>query len=223
MICVALGHCSLDDCLVAIASEECVELRFDLLPGECSTGVSSLCGGPAQVVATFRAKKAVPDHVRREMLLRSIAAGATYVDVDGGDSDVDIRGDIISAARSSGVKVIVSYHNFQVTPGEEALKRLRDDAFSLGADIFKVACAVAHSRDNATLLGLLSDHRPQIVIGMGDLGRLTRVVAPLLGSVMTYAAPNHAPGTAPGQLTAFELRSLQQSVLSRLGGPVFHE
>ncbi len=43
-----------------------------------------------------------------------------------------------------------------------------------------------------------------IMIGMGDAGRHTRVVAPLYGSVLTYACVGDA--VAPGQINISELK-----------------
>ncbi len=71
--------------------------------------------------------------------------------------------------------------------------------FESGGDIAKIACKVNSERDNARLLGLLDSGRDVIVIGMGEKGRITRIVAPLLGSPFTYAAPARGRETADGQ------------------------
>jgi 3-dehydroquinate dehydratase-1 len=71
-------------------------------------------------------------------------------------------------------------------------------------------------RDNARLLGLLDLGVPLVVVGMGRLGRLTRIAAPLLGSLFTYASLGAGRETADGQLDAASL----ERILLELGEKV---
>jgi 3-dehydroquinate dehydratase type I len=141
--------------------------------------------------------------------------GATYIDVEIEASE-DFLKAAIAAARPSGTKVIISYHNFLETPPAVELSRIVDRCFSAGADVAKVACTVKTPADNAALLGLLVDKRPLVVVGMGELGKVTRIAAPLLGAVFTFAAPADQPGTAEGQLSADEMRAFY-AALAKLG------
>jgi len=47
-----------------------------------------------------------------------------------------------------------------------------------------------------------------VVIGMGEKGRITRVMAPFLGAEFTFASPESGGETAPGQLSVNQLNEL---------------
>jgi len=55
-------------------------------------------------------------------------------------------------------------------------------------------------------MGLLDSDRPLVVIGMGPQGAITRIVAPLLGSPFTYAAPEKGREVVEGQLDRHTIR-----------------
>ncbi|VUT28253.1 MAG: 3-dehydroquinate dehydratase [Candidatus Syntrophoarchaeum sp. GoM_oil] len=74
-----------------------------------------------------------------------------------------------------------------------------------GADIGKIATMVNDLRDCIRLFELLLDcDIPLSVIGMGELGRHTRVIAPIYGSVLNYGSVGEA--VAPGQMRVGEMR-----------------
>jgi 3-dehydroquinate dehydratase/shikimate dehydrogenase len=94
-----------------------------------------------------------------------------------------------------------------------------------------VATQVNRWADNRRLLDLLSraNPKPLIVVGMGDVGQITRIVGPARGSFLTFAA-SERQAAAPGQLTVKEMletckfRRIRQStkLLGILGMPVGH-
>jgi 3-dehydroquinate dehydratase-1 len=51
-----------------------------------------------------------------------------------------------------------------------------------------------------------------IVLGMGHLGKLSRVISPLLGAYLTFASLNTP--TAPGQLSLQELQIKYNTLLN---------
>jgi 3-dehydroquinate dehydratase-1 len=65
--------------------------------------------------------------------------------------------------------------------------------------------------DTLVVLEVLSQVQNTIGIAMGDMGRYTRVVAPLFGSPIIFAAING--GSAPGQLDI----QTTEFILSKLG------
>jgi 3-dehydroquinate dehydratase-1 len=126
------------------------------------------------------------------------------------DAPAASRSAVVSAARSRGCTVIVSYHDYEGTPPRRALQRIIRRSLDAGADLIKIACRVRALADNATLLGLLDDQSAPgriAVLGMGPLGRVSRVVGPLIGSPLAYVAI--APGleTADGQMTREDLQA----------------
>lgn len=83
---------------------------------------------------------------------------------------------------------------------------MRDRAFGAGADVFKVAAFLRDADDLCTLLTLLekSDGLPLAVMGMGPLGRASRLLFAASGSVLNYGWL-HRP-QVPGQFPALLLR-----------------
>jgi len=126
--------------------------------------------------------------------------------------DVEVASEIgrpaIAAARDAGKLAIASFHDFAKTPEPGALDDVVARGRSLGADVVKIAAAVAGPADLRVLARLLLAHEDTglIVIGMGARGIASRVFFPLLGSLLTYASTGTR--TAPGQLALGELVEL---------------
>ena len=53
---------------------------------------------------------------------------------------------------------------------------------------------------------------PLIAISMGEKGKITRVLGPLLGSYLTFAAIATGKESAPGQMTVKDLRDIFQII-----------
>jgi len=109
----------------------------------------------------------------------------------------------INQIREHGVKVIISYHDFNGMPQPNDIVSLAKLMMQLKADISKIAVTTA-TEDEAKLLlkatSYMTNHGigPLITIGMGEAGKATRVVGGKYGSCITFAAGNSA--TAPGQV-----------------------
>jgi len=178
------------------------EIRLDALDGDLAD-IRRLFAGPGTLIATCR-PGLLDDDVRGQRLRAAMAAGAAWVDVEREAPDA-WREAVVAAARQHGCRVIVSHHDFADTAALPELRRLTDDCFGRGGEVAKIACLVREPRENARLLALLDDPRPVVPVGMGPAGRLTRILAPWLGSPFTFCAPDDGPATAPGQLTRAEM------------------
>ena len=202
MICVSLGTGGWESVLDALHDVEMAEIRLDGF----RTDASRLCevfSFPRRLIATCRPGSLDEDE-RTALLIAAIAAGASLVDIEL-EASVACREKIIEKARDCRCQVIVSYHNHERTPASAELRNIRTACFAAGADIAKIACQVLSPSDCARILSLYADPEERfrgrlVAVGMGELGILTRVAAPLLGAPFTYAA--FAPGmeTAEGQL-----------------------
>lgn len=121
---------------------------------------------------------------------------------------------LIDLARSRGLGVVVSRHDFQKTPpqGEmvETLLRMK----ALGADLPKLAVMPQSPVDVLAVLEATYEASaqigPVITMAMGDLGKLSRVSGGLTGSCLTFGAGSSA--SAPGQLNAEDLRAILQDL-----------
>lgn len=110
-------------------------------------------------------------------------------------------------------KLIVSNHNFDETPPYWQLTKLIFDMSHCKADIIKIATTVKKDYDVQVLFRALLSKKPndnQIILGMGEKGKITRVLGPLLGSYLTYASTAQTQ-SAPGQINIDELQSIYHS------------
>ena len=131
--------------------------------------------------------------------------------------DLELQSDVllrrmVPVAIQHHKPVIVSSHFLTHTPMLSVLINTVKQSIDQGASIVKVA-AMVHSFSDIQRLAqlLLMFKHPMIVIGMGELGGMTRVMFPVLGSVLTFGHVGNI--TAPGQLEVTQLVKLWKSVL----------
>ena len=213
MICVSLAEESLTSCLEALRDIEFAEIRMDKMRLTLDD-VRTLFSLPKRLIATCR-PGINSDNNRKKLLVTAIEAGASFLDVEV-ETETSCREQIIAKARERDCRVIVSFHDRAATPERHVLHRIVDSCFEAGADIAKIACTVRSREDNARLLGLLDDSRKIVAIGMGQKGKITRVLAPLLGSPFTFASLEKGRETAEGQIDRETLRELMEIVKSKL-------
>lgn len=207
MIYVSIGAKSFAACRQALKRVKCAEIRLDLTKLS-QAQVRILFATPnKKLIATCRLGR-LPQEACKKLLVSAMESGASFVDLEL-SAPSSFRRAILAKARKHGCKVIISFHDYRRTPAKKDLQRIIRKCFAQGADLAKVACQVNRPRDSARLLGLLDSVDKLIVIGMGERGKLTRIIAPLIGSVFTYAATQAGRGTAPGQMT---LASMQKSL-----------
>lgn len=120
--------------------------------------------------------------------------------VDAIDIEIDtpIRDYVIQMA--AGKIVVVSEHDYNATPDDNRLREIAKTARDAGGHIVKIA-ATAHTAGDVTRLMRFCEDcgMPAVMISMGERGTISRVLAPLFGSLFTYAFVNDA-AVAPGQL-----------------------
>jgi len=208
MICVSIGDCSADECIKSLKGLELAEIRLDKMKVS-EEDIKIIFSQKLKLIATCRATKMLNDNERKKLLLEAIDAGASYVDIEVEASD-SYKKEITDKAKSKGCKVIVSYHNYDRTPQKGELEQIVQWCVDSGTDIAKIACKVQSQRDNARLLSLLDNDKKVSVIGMGEKGKITRVIAPLLGSPFTYASLEEGKETAEGQISIARLKELMR-------------
>lgn len=103
-----------------------------------------------------------------------------------------------SSTLSNGQTLSI-YHNFEDTP-----KDLGKVLASLpSADLYKIATMAKNTTDSLRMLAFVKNHKNVAGMCMGEFGQITRILAPVFGSPLTYAAIGKA--AAPGQMQAEEL------------------
>ncbi len=129
-------------------------------------------------------------------------------------------------------RIICSYHDFVGVPAD--LKQIFDRMTQTPARVLKIAFQADDITDCIAAFHLLdrarSENREMIAIAMGTAGIITRVLGPSRGAFLTYGALENESATAPGQITARELRALyridrisrQTRIMGLAGLPVTH-
>jgi 3-dehydroquinate dehydratase-1 len=148
------------------------------------------------LIGTIRETEHIGDN--RLSLFTQLMPVIDAVDIE---IDADITREVISLAHEK--TVIVSEHDYEETPDEKKLEKTVLTATSLGADIVKIA-VMAHNREDVTRLLMFTQSRSEnlVTIAMGEVGAISRIAAPLFGSLFTYAYITDA--VAPGQLSLEE-------------------
>ncbi len=145
---------------------------------------------------------------RLKILEEAMYKNFNYVDIE--LSSVD---QIDFSERNKQTKIICSYHNFDKTPTYEYLEEIVNQMKEKGVDVFKIAIMSYIEEDNKKLLKLLLNRdkdEEMIVIGMGENGKMTRILSPLLGGYLTYANVDGGV-TAQGQINIEELKNIYKS------------
>ncbi len=109
-----------------------------------------------------------------------------------------------SAASRAGVGVVASFHDFEGTPTVRRLTALADRAVSAGAAGLKIATTTDDAAALARLLEFIGTEKrlPFSVMGMGRLGRVSRLALAAAGSILNYVSlgPPAAAGQWPAAL-----------------------
>lgn len=149
----------------------------------------------------------------------------------------DIEAELLFAAKElaaevRGDRIICSQHDFKGMP--EDLEQHYERMTQTPAAIIKIAAQANDATDCIPVFKLLEraqhDGRHLIAIAMGQAGVMTRILGPSRGAFLTYAALDAEKGSAPGQLTARELRDLYRvdrinrdtEIFGVVGRPVGH-
>ncbi|MBD3330855.1 type I 3-dehydroquinate dehydratase [Candidatus Peregrinibacteria bacterium] len=132
-----------------------------------------------------------------------------YIDVDFNSAPVLIN-EIKDLSPNS--KIIISYHNYKLTPPLKELKSIIENMWKKGAEILKIATRASSLSDSLLVLSLLEELHTEgnkaICICMGEKGRITRSTGHIFGNYLMYAPFDKEDSTAPGQITAGELKRI---------------
>jgi 3-dehydroquinate dehydratase/shikimate dehydrogenase len=139
-----------------------------------------------------------------ELLTKAAATGFQLVDLELQSAEILKAGEL--AELKDKVGVILSYHDFRVT------KKLEDLFAGMKkhpADFYKVVSTATTLYDNVQMMKFLQAHSAQyemVGLCMGEQGIISRVLGVRAGSIFTFSSATRGEETAPGQVTAAELR-----------------
>jgi 3-dehydroquinate dehydratase/shikimate dehydrogenase len=134
---------------------------------------------------------------RTRILADALDAGAEYVDVEW--RATQSNGEFASLVKRNSNRSVVSSHDFERVPSDldDRVRAMR----RLGPATIKVAFAVSRLSETLRLkdIGAAGD---AVVIGMGEAGVPSRLLASHFGSKWTYAGHGIAPGQIPAAMMA---------------------
>ena len=186
------------------------ELRFDKLPPSSDKLSSLVRELPFPKIATVRdpiegGANSMPESARLSLFERWLPV-CDFIDVE--LRNLKQFSNLIQEAESTGKEVIVSFHDFGKTPALEKLQEMFDQSGRAPNRIFKVATTVSHWSDVEVLIKLIQNNLEfrVAVMGMGALGKLSRLVLARLGSCLAYGSIGAA--VVPGQWPVTQLSGL---------------
>ena len=227
-ICASLTDADLTSSLLSCSlaksqGADMVEIRFDFQKNICPDDYIDVT---IPKIATLRetSEGGLFTGTKEEkiMILSSAAdSGFDYIDIELNESTE------IFAKCAKACKIICSHHDFVKTPSPEEIVSALKKAYEFG-DIAKAAYTTCGIRD---LLSLKEASEMAycegikfVLIGMNDLGAITRVRANMLRSEFTFAALTEETQSAPGQRTVQEMKRLGNDpiICGVIGDPISH-
>jgi len=163
-----------------------------------------------------------------DVLAKAAAAGCQLVDVELQTAS-KCKPEQLQKLRTRAA-LILSFHDFRATKKlDETLEKMQ----STPADFYKVVSTATTLYDNVLMMKFLekeSDRHSLVGLCMGEQGIISRILGVRAGSAFTFAAVGPGEQTAPGQVTAQDLRNVyrieQVDAATRMygvaGDPVAH-
>lgn len=180
-----------------------LEVRLDLIEGDPLEALSEIRrGSRLPIIATNRMAREGGSFRGSESECSEIVMKASELaDIVDVELQAGFRADLM---RRIERPVIMSYHDFSGMPSSGEIGRMIGMMQEAGAAISKVAVMPSAPEHCIELLRILVEEKgPLCLIGMGEVGRHLRAVAPIYGSALTYGYVSKA--AAPGQMSVAEL------------------
>lgn len=217
-VCVAIAGADANEMLEkaeALARDNpFIELRLDYLPkpglalgkvrefteSHPHVAVIATCRG---VASGGKFRGPIPSQL--EVLGKAADAGCQLVDLEL-QTAIRLKPAQIDKLRAKAA-LVLSFHDFRSTQKlDETLKKM----IGYPADYYKIVSTATSLSDNVTMMKFLERHQDAhslVGLCMGEQGIISRVLGARAGSAFTFGALTADEKTAPGQVTARELRS----------------
>ncbi|KAG0592010.1 hypothetical protein M758_1G202800 [Ceratodon purpureus] len=171
------------------------------------------------------------EEARQDLLRKAYELGADYIDVE-----LKVAGEFVKKLKDSSIKsstkIIVSNHNWELTPSQEEIDATIEQMWATGGDIVKYVTTAKDITDVARVFHFLSEAkgRPTIGLAMGPTGMISRLLSPKFGGYLTFGALSKGQESAPGQPTVqdlievYRVKSMDREtvVCGVVGKPVYH-
>jgi 3-dehydroquinate dehydratase/shikimate dehydrogenase len=217
-VCVAVtgsdGAEMVDKAEALVRDNTFLEFRLDYLPrpGLALARIRKFTDYHPHVVAIATCRRAANGgkfhgslKSQLDVLGKAAAAGCQLIDLEL-QSALRSKPEQLQRLRSRAA-LILSYHDFR---GTRKLEETLEKMSAFPADFYKIVSTATTLYDNVVMMKFLekrSDRHSLIGLCMGEQGIISRLLGVRAGSVFTFAAVTADEKTAPGQVTAQELRS----------------
>ena len=191
-----------------------LEFRLDYLskPGLAIPKLKQFCESYPHVMSIATCRRAANGGKFRgalaaqlDVLGKAAAAGCQLVDIELQSAE-KCKPQQLEKLRTRAA-LILSFHDFRAT---KKLDATLEKMVEIPADFYKVVSTATTLYDNVAMMKFIeknSDRHSLIGVCMGEQGIVSRVLGVRAGSVFTFAAVSEDQKTAPGQITAQDLRS----------------
>jgi len=217
MICIPIVEDSIDKAIAsaerALEVADIVEFRVDYFKEIREEDIVEMAKYPS--IVTIRAhweggRYKGSDDRRIELYKIAVENDVKYIDVELREKR---NKEIVNFRDDTGSKteVIVSYHNFEETPSYGYLLEVVNKELDIG-DVAKFATMVNNKRDILNILRVVQEFEGRIIgIGMGEKGKLTRILGTYFGSILTFASME-GKSSAPGQIDVGKLKEIYRLI-----------
>jgi 3-dehydroquinate dehydratase/shikimate dehydrogenase len=217
-VCVAIAGADANEMLEkaeAVARDNpFIELRLDYLPkpGLALGRIREFTESHPHVAVIATCRRAAsggkfrgPIPSQLEVLGKAADAGCQLVDVEL-QTAIRLKPAQMDKLRAKAA-LVLSFHDLRATQKlDETLKKMT----GYPADFYKIVSTATSLSDNVTMMKFLERHQDAhslVGLCMGEQGIISRVLGARAGSAFTFGALTADEKTAPGQVTARELRS----------------
>ncbi len=181
-----------------------IEVRLDCLDEPCLPELPRYT--PTRFLATHRPQRQGGHYKGSEVDRLALLQAAG----EHGFSWIDLENDVPpETLLPPGISVVRSFHSFEQFPDD--LDSVLEDLRNQRGDVFKIAVQVSTSSELKRLLLWMESLPPSLsrtVIGMGRLGRPSRLLSKFLGNALTYVSASEEEPAAPGQFPLNAARDL---------------
>lgn len=237
MICIPIMDATNQEALRSVErstpAADAIELRMDLITDgnlEQLIAMARRISGRIKIIVTCRRKaeallapsldhsvpkRNIPRAAKMRLLKQAIELGADFVDIELAEGQKTIEQlKRFCKKTKSATRIIVSWHDIDKTPPLKTLKEICDACAETGADVIKIVPYARKLTDNMKILSLIdyakARHRKIISMCMGNVGQVSRVIAPLWGSFLSFAVLPGGKKSAPGQLSVKAMKEFRQ-------------
>ncbi|KAF5037035.1 3-dehydroquinate dehydratase [anaerobic digester metagenome] len=213
-ICLSLSGKTFKECQRQLGDAPFAELRLDRIEMNKKEIADLIESGYEWIIAVREPFLQKTDYA--DLFSAALIGNIRFVDFD-----FDIIQDprvqkLLNIARKAGFKIMYSWHDFEKTPDREFLMKKRNEISEAGPDAIKMVCMGNNLEDAGVILYTYRNFKNITAFCLGEECCETRITAMKWGLGISYAHPDGAESTAPGQFSYSDMLAFGE-ILDRKG------